>query len=113
MRQNHEINALRRQAVQTLTERIIFDYNAAFAPRKELVCTEQQQYQSIRKPPCLAVICDGEQDLAQCEADVVIYRPQYVNADAAKLCAERGAYLDLPAFPITATLRGFCPAAAE
>lgn len=93
-----QINALRRQAVQTLTERIISDYNAAFAPRKKLVSTQQQQYQSIQKPPCLVVICDGEQDLAQCEADVVIYRPQYINADAAKLCAERGAYLDLPAF---------------
>lgn len=98
-----QVNALRRQAFEILSNKIIEDYNCKFEVRKE-VCeptrTESSSTQTTKMQPknCLAVICRTAAEVkAACnKADYVIFKPENLTREILCEVGNIRCFLDLP-----------------
>ncbi len=110
-----QINEMRRQALQMLTDAIIGDYNSQFVNRIDAPTADdlfaknnssvvngktKSDARNECVKPALAVICYNEDDLrsAQPCADILIYKHSEINYDVLSSAAQFGCFVDLPSF---------------
>ena len=97
-----QINQLRRQAFERLTEAIVLQYNKQFDVRSSINygAIEQilPQIVPTEAQPCLAVRCSTTQEVQYAKdfAKYIIYKPQFINQTT--LSTDSFVYLELPSF---------------
>lgn len=104
-----QINALRRQALEQLTQKLVASYNVRFANRVTADLSLTSLFKSleggcdgtthIRRPVCAVICCDEEQlARAKSNADLLIYKPRIIDKRAMTVASDYNAYIDLPSF---------------
>ena len=116
-----QINALRRQVLDVLTQNIIKDYNERLGNRKTVDLSKDKLTNNANNlksnvvmngndtklsvdandcDPCCAVICYDEHQLciAHGKATYLIYKPSILNGESITVAKRYGAYVDLPSF---------------
>ena len=103
---NGQLNALRRQVLDMLTDEIVRNYNSAFFDRTDYLSkigsTNNCNLLKVdtnksNEKPCLAVICTTQQQVNSVAADYVIYKPEHISKKSLQ-ALNKFVYLDLPAF---------------
>ena len=92
-----QLNALRREVLDCLSESIIANYEKPFADRIS-VDLPLPSISSVSKKSVCAVVCYSEKELnasAQ-DAEYLIYKPEIIDAAAVKTACAHSAYLDIP-----------------
>lgn len=107
-----QINMLRRNVLEKLTQKIGEEYNKRFSVRKGVGCSIDEIIKAalgdnvrdcsskIIKAACVAAVCYDEQQLqlASTKCDYLIYKPDAVDAQAFVVASKHNAYVDLPSF---------------
>lgn len=102
---NAQLNSLRRNILDKLTQEIICKYNGAFCLRREFLANfsfekyaEQFAFNhNFSNSNCLAVTCFTAEEASSVDADYVIYKPEFINAKSFD-GIDNFVYLDLPSF---------------
>lgn len=99
-----QLNALRRQALDTLTKKIVENYNSRFAVRRR-ICAPQNKAVSPENlttktavQNCLAVTCRTAAEVKSVcgKADYIIYKPDKLTPDTLRETDGVRCFLDLP-----------------
>jgi len=98
-----QLNALRREALDVLTQKIVDDYNSKFYVRKS-VCAPEKAECGVSEMPkvapknCLAVICRKAAEVSEVcdQADYVIYKPDELTRETLSAVRGVGCFVDLP-----------------
>ncbi len=92
-----QVNALRREVLDCLTESIIANYEKTFADRIS-VDLPLPNISAVSKEHACAVVCYSERELKDSakDAEYLIYKPEIIDAAAMKIACAHGAYLDIP-----------------
>lgn len=110
-----QLNALRRQTLDVLTQKIIGDYNSKFVARRNVRAPEKSVFvtkTSIAKPKnCLAVICRTPAEVkAACDkADFVIYKPDELTRETLGEVGDVRCFVDLPSLCDCNHIKGELP----
>ena len=92
-----QLNAMRRQVLKKLTEAIVDDYETPFANRHNVVNLTFPTIEPRTREHACAVICYSEAELSSAvgKADYIIYKPETIDENSAKVAVNYGAYLDI------------------
>jgi len=108
-----QLNLLRRQVLELMTQKIVGVYNSRFSSRKNADLSEielperivNQSYNeieqnSVQPEHAVCAVCYNQEELfnASKKADCLIYKPDNVDAQVFSVAEKYGAYVDLPSF---------------
>lgn len=107
-----QINAMRRYAMQMLTDAIAGDYNIKFIDRAnaptadELIASINGNIslpissRAVQSQPVLAIVCYTKEQLcaARQSADILIYKPSEINDETLSAATQYKCFVDLPSF---------------
>lgn len=108
-----QINALRRQVLDELSQKLIENYNNRFANRAVTDLSLSALLFRIKEcdgragecpttdlPPCCAVICYDEVQLAQAskQTGCIIFKPDVIDGNSLSVASKYNAFVDLPSF---------------
>ncbi len=102
---NGQINALRREVLDKLTQQIVDDYNVQFAHRKDFIARNNANELTLLRrnnadnftPNCVAVVCYNVKQVVNANANCIIYKPEYITKNSFA-DIDKFVYLDLPSF---------------
>lgn len=101
---NGQLNALRREILDMLSEQLVASYHQQFQGRAQFIdafspdsFVANINQKTVDSTPCIAVTCFNSKQVANTNADYIIYKPEHINKKSLEGISKY-VYLDLPSF---------------